>query len=85
MFNGITATWIGLGILAVLMLVKMMRRRQSQLIALLKEHVEIQSTWARRRDRALQFAAAKQQETEHKKAQVAKIVNELTSQSSEAA
>lgn len=85
MFNSITATWIGLGILAVFMLVKMMRRRQLHLIDLLKKHIEIHATWARRRNRALQFAATEQPETENKKAKVTKIVNELTSQSSEAA
>lgn len=50
--------------LSVFMLVKMMRRRELYLIDLLKTHVEIQSTWARRRDRALEMAASKQEDTE---------------------
>ncbi len=85
MLNTITAFWIGCGILAVFVLVNMMRRRQLYLIELLKKHVEIQAIWARRRDRAMQIAAAEQEETEKQKAKVVKIVNELTSQSSEAA
>ena len=85
MLNNITAFWIGFGILAVFMLVKMMRRRQLYLIDLLKKHVEVQAAWTRRRDRALEIAAAEQSETEKKKAKVVKIVNEITSQSSEAA
>jgi hypothetical protein len=85
MLNIITVIWIGFGILAVFMLVKMMRRRQLYLIDLVKKHVEIQAAWARRRERALQIAAAELEETEKKKAKVFKIVNEITSQSSEAA
>jgi hypothetical protein len=81
MLNSITAIWLGCGILAVFMLVKMMRRRQLYLIDLLKAHVEIQAAWARRRDRALEIAAAEQAETERQKAKVVKIVNEITSQS----
>ena len=85
MFNSITVIWVGCGILAVFMLVKMMRRRQLYLIDLLKKHVELHATWARRRDRALQMAATEQAATEQKKANVVKIVNELASHSSEAA
>ena len=85
MLNSVTAIWIGCGILAVFMLVKMMRGRQLYLIDLLKKHVEVHATWARRRDRTLQIAAAEQVDAEKKKAKVAKIVNELTSHSSEAA
>jgi hypothetical protein len=85
MLDSITVIWIGFGILAAFMLVKMMRRRQLYLIDLLKKHVEIQAAWSRRRERAAQIAAAEQAETEKKKAKVVKIVNELTSQSSEAA
>ncbi len=85
MFNSITVIWVGCGILAVFMLVKMMRRRQLYLIDLLKKHVELHATWARRRDRALQMAASEQAAAEQKKANVVKIVNELASHSSEAA
>lgn len=85
MFNSITVIWVGCGILAVFMLVKMMRRRQLYLIDLLKKHVELHATWARRRDRALHMAATEQAAAEQKKANVVKIVNELTSHSSEAA
>ena len=85
MFNSITVVWVGCGILAVFMLVKMMRRRQLYLIDLLKKHVELHATWARRRDRALQMAATEQAAAEQKKANVVKIVNELASHSSEAA
>ena len=85
MLNSSTVIWIGCGILAVFMLVKMMRRRQLYLIDLLKKHVELHATWSRRRDRALQIAATEQAAAEHKKAHVVKIVNELTSHSSEAA
>jgi len=85
MLNSITAIWIGCGVLAVFMLVKMMRLRQLSLIELLKKHVEIQAAWARRRDRALQIVAAEQEETDKQKAKVVKIVNEITNQSSEAA
>jgi hypothetical protein len=85
MLDSITLIWIGCGIFAVFMLVKMMRRRQLYLIDLLKKHVEIRAIWARRRDRALKMAAAAQEENEQKKAKVFKIVNEITSQSSEAA
>lgn len=81
MVNSITAIWIGFGILAVFMLVKMMRRRQLYLIELLKKHVEIRAIWARRRDRALAMAAAEQEETEKQKAKVFKLVNEITSRS----
>ena len=85
MLNNITAIWIGCGILAVFMLVKMMRLRQLYLIELLKKHVKIQAHWARRRDRALQIVAAEQEETDKQKAKVVKIVNEITNQTSEAA
>jgi hypothetical protein len=81
MLNSITAIWLSCGILAVFMLVKMMRSRQLYLIDLLKAHVEIQAAWARRRDRALEIAAAEQAEIERQKAKVVKIVNEITSQS----
>lgn len=85
MFNSSTVIWVGCGILAVFMLVKMMRRRQLYLIDLLKKHVELHATWARRRDRALQMAASEQAAAEQKKANVVNIVNELASHSSEAA
>ncbi len=81
MLNTITAIWLGFGVLAVFMLVKMMRRRQLYLIELLKKHVEIQAIWARRRDRALAIAAAEHEENEKKKANVVKLANEITSQS----
>ncbi len=83
--NSITAIWIGCGFWAAYMLVGMMRRRQLYLIDLLKKHVEIQSAWARRRDRALQLAAREQAEQDEKKAKVVKLVTEITSQSQKAA
>jgi len=83
--NSITAIWIGCGFWAVYMLVGMMRRRQLFLIDLLKKHVEIQSVWARRRDRALQMAAAEQAETDEKKAKVVKLAAEMTAQGKAAA
>ncbi len=85
MFNSITLIWFGCGLWAVYMLVGMMRRRQLYLIDLLKQHVEIQSAWARRRDLALKLAESAKAETEEKKAKVVKLANEITSQASEAA
>jgi len=81
MMDSITAIWMGCGLVAVYMLVKMMRKRQLFLIDLLKKHVEIQSAWARRRDRAMEIADAEHRQTEEKKAKVVKIVNEITKQS----
>jgi len=49
--------WLGLAFLAAALLMKMMRRRQLALIGLLKEHVERQSQWAKRRSKAEQLAA----------------------------
>ncbi len=42
----------GFGIVAVLILFRMMRQRQLVLIGLLKEYVERQGKWARRRAKA---------------------------------
>ncbi len=81
MMNWVNLIWIGCGVCAVHMLVKMMRNRQLYLIDLLKKHVEIQSAWARRRDRAIALAEAEQSATDEKKAKVLKMVNELQSQS----
>ena len=64
MIDSITAIWMGCGLWAVYMLVGMMRRRQMHLIDLLKQHVEIQSAWARRRDRAMELAAVEQAKTD---------------------
>lgn len=63
--DGSLVIWIGTGSLAVLMLLSMMRRRQLHLIGLLKEYVERQATWARRRAKAAQIAA-EQSATENK-------------------
>ena len=50
------ALWLGSGALAVLMLMNMMRRRQLHLIGLLKDYVERQAQWARRRAKADELA-----------------------------
>jgi len=47
--------WLGLAALAAILLMKMMRSRQLVLIGLLKEHVERQSQWAKRRSKAEQL------------------------------
>ena len=85
MIDSITALWLGCGLWAAYMLVGMMRRRQMYLIDLLKQHVEIQSAWARRRDRAMAIAAAEQAKTDEKKAKVVKIATEIAANAKEAA
>lgn len=49
--------WLGTGIFATLLLLAMMRRRQLALIGLLKEHIQRQARWARRRAKAEKLAA----------------------------
>lgn len=53
----ILVLWALAGLTAIMMLVKMMRRRQLHLIDLLKKHVELQAAWQRRKDRAEAMAA----------------------------
>jgi hypothetical protein len=49
--------WLASGSLASLMLLSMMRRRQLALVGLLKDYVERQAQWARRRAKADRLAA----------------------------
>ena len=56
MLEPVTAIWIACGCIASLLLCSMMRRRQQQLIELLKSYVDVQSSWTRRKERAAAIA-----------------------------
>ncbi len=60
MIEPVTAIWIGCGALAAIILAKMMRLRQLQLIELLKSYVEAQAAWRRRKERAIAIASAQE-------------------------
>ena len=63
--------WIACGVFAAAALLRMMRRRQLVLIGLLKEYVDRQVQWNRRRSKAQAIAAADEAKQTAKAAQSA--------------
>ena len=63
--------WIACGVFAAAALLRMMRRRQLVLIGLLKEYVDRQVQWNRRRSKAQAIAAADEAKQAAKAAQSA--------------
>ena len=66
MLDPVLVVWGACGVLAAYALATMMRRRQLHLIDLLKKYVDLQSSWARRRERAEAMALENEKKAKQK-------------------